>query len=127
MSTPSIPLPSSLLAATTALGETLSYAEPIVVYDSAQERCNHNPQAQALLRGIAEAQARLRSQQMSDTVRATDLENLRNLQRQMLANRVVMEYLEMQQKATAYLREVNQHISQLLGVDFAALIGANSC
>jgi hypothetical protein len=38
-----------------------------------------------------------------------------------------MDYALAQQEALAYLPQVNQTISELLGVDFAALAGPASC
>jgi hypothetical protein len=44
------------------------------------------------------------------------------------ANRLIGGYIQTQDNATAYLKEVNQEISQWLGVDFAALARRpNSC
>ena len=62
-----------------------------------------------------------------DAVTQADLDQLRVFQREVQSNHVIIEYARAQQDAIAYLREINQEIGELLGVDFAALAGRSSC
>jgi len=120
-------LPPDVLAAIEALAENLLHAEPLVRYHQAHARLEADRRARDLLERFAAAQADLRVHQARGTVTQAAVEELRVLQNQVQANRVIMDYAATQQAAIAYLPEVNQEISELLGVDFAALAGRASC
>jgi cell fate (sporulation/competence/biofilm development) regulator YlbF (YheA/YmcA/DUF963 family) len=49
------------------------------------------------------------------------------LQNEAQANGLIMAFVQTQQQALASLNEVNDEISQLLGLNFAALSQTNSC
>ncbi len=127
MSDSTVMLPPDLLAATETLAEQLLNAEPIVLYHQAQARMEADPQARALLERLTAAQSELRVRQARGMVTQDDIGHLRALQREVQSNSVIMDYAAAQQAAIAYLPEVNQEISQLLGVDFASLAGPASC
>ena len=80
-----------------------------------------------MLDRLAKAQSDLRVRQAHNAVTQADVDQLRAIQRQVQSNRKIMDYARTQQAAVAYLPMVNQEISQLLGVDFAALAGPGSC
>lgn len=120
-------LPPDVLAAVEALAENLLHAEPLVLYHQAHAQLEADRQARDLLERFAAAQADLRVRQARGTVTQAAVEELRALQIQVQANRVIMNYAATQQMAIAYLPEVNQEISELLGVDFASLAGPASC
>ena len=101
-------LPPNLQEALEALAENLAQAEPLVLYRQAQTRLEAARQARG-------------------AITQADIDQLRALQRQVQTNRTIMDSAGAQQAAIAYLPEVNQEISQLLGVDFAALAGPASC
>lgn len=120
-------LPEKLLAATEALAESLQAAEPFVLYERAALRLKADGQAQNLLEQLSAVQAQVRSQQMTAGLAQEDLDRLRNLQYEAQNNRAIMEHAGAQQSAIQYLREINQEISGLLGVDFAGLARQSSC
>jgi cell fate (sporulation/competence/biofilm development) regulator YlbF (YheA/YmcA/DUF963 family) len=66
-------------------------------------------------------QQKIRSQQYSGTISESDLTRLRALQSAIGANETIQDHQLTQELAIAFLREVNQEISNLLGVDFASL------
>jgi len=68
-----------------------------------------------------------RKQQGHDSVTQSDIDELRAVQAQVQANAVILAYAQSQQEAVNFLREVNEEISQLLGVDFAVLAKQNTC
>jgi cell fate (sporulation/competence/biofilm development) regulator YlbF (YheA/YmcA/DUF963 family) len=127
MTTSTLALPPSLLAATEALAAQLICAEPIARYRSAKARLDTDADARALLERFATAQADLRARQMEGKVTQADVDHLRDLQRKAQANLTILEYAETQQAAVAYLPLINREISQLLGVDFASLAGPKCC
>lgn len=63
--------------------------------------------------------------QSLDVEQAVRIGLLPNIPRERI--RFIMDFAETQQLASAYLPEVNQEISQLLGVDFASLVRPAGC
>jgi len=80
-----------------------------------------------LLEQLSAAQAELRTRQMSGSVIQNDIDALRALQGEVQSNRVIRNYAQTQQAAIAFLPQVNQEISQLLGLDFASLVLPANC
>lgn len=122
-----VKFPENLQAATAALTENLLAAEPFVLYRRAQQHLNTDPKATALLRQLSASQASIRTGQARGTVTQKDIDQLRALQHDVQQNQVIMEYARSQQEAINFLREINQEISQLLGIDFATLARRSSC
>jgi cell fate (sporulation/competence/biofilm development) regulator YlbF (YheA/YmcA/DUF963 family) len=120
-------IPSELLAATQALAENLLASEPFVNYDRAHVQLKADSQANQLLTHLSNLQAELRQRQAQGQVTQEHINQLRTVQSNVQANHVIMDYMGTQQLAVAYLREINQEISQLLGADFAALAKRSSC
>lgn len=116
-----------LMAATQALAENLLASEPFAIYQQASARFNADPHARGLIERLSQTQADLRRRQMNRGVTQTDVDQLRALQREVQSNDVIVDYVTTQQSAVAYLREINQEISLLIGTDFAALAGRSSC
>lgn len=116
-----------LMAATQALAENLLASEPFAVYQQASVRFNADPHARGLIEQLSQAQADLRRRQMNRGVTQTDVDQLRALQREVQSNDVIVDYATTQQGAIAYLREINQVISELIGTDFAALAKRSGC
>jgi cell fate (sporulation/competence/biofilm development) regulator YlbF (YheA/YmcA/DUF963 family) len=121
METPKDQTYTDFLAATEALAENLACSEPIIAYQNARERLDDDHQAQELLLRLGQLQSEIRASQARGPVTQADVERLRNLQREVQFNPTIRNYAEIQQAAVVYLREINQEISQLLGIDFAAL------
>ena len=120
-------LPEELVAATEELSEYLLAAEPFIVYKRAQNQFTVDVQAQSLLEQLSTLQSSLRSAQSNRNVSETDIQQLRALQNDVRQNTTILEYSRAQQTAINYLREINQEISQLLGLDFAALARQSTC
>ena len=107
--------------------ENLLGAEPFILYDRAQTRLNTDRQAMKLLEQLSTGQANIRKQQGNGSVTPQEIEHLRALQNEVRQNQTIMEYAQAQQAAVNYLREINQEISQLLGIDFASLARQSTC
>ena len=120
-------LAPDLQAATETLADNLLSSEPLVRHRQAQAALQGDAIARKLLASFSAAQADVRRRQARGGVTQADIEQLRALQRQVQANAVIMHYAETQQGVIAYLREVNQEISQWLGVDFASLARRSGC
>ncbi len=116
-----------LMAATQALAENLLASEPFMIYQQASARFNADPHARGLIERLSQAQADLRRRQMHQGVTQADIDQLRALQREVQSNPVIIDYAVTQQSAVAYLREINQEISQLIGIDFASLARKSTC
>lgn len=127
MDTSNLILPPALLEATENLALTLLASEPVVAYHGAKAHLESDAEARDLLERFSTAQRDLRQRQGNGGVTQADMDRIRTLQNAVQSNRVIMDYAETQQAAIAYLPEVNQEISQLIGVDFASLAGPASC
>jgi cell fate (sporulation/competence/biofilm development) regulator YlbF (YheA/YmcA/DUF963 family) len=110
-----------MLEATQTLAQALLQSEPFVRYQEADRNLNADQDAMQLLADLSEAQSKIRKQQASNAVSESDLSRLRELHNAMRTNDTILAYGMAQQEAIAFLREVNQEISSLLGFDFASL------
>lgn len=113
--------------ATEALGQNLAYSAPFLQYRAAEQALIADDQAYALLRAFIRFQGELRRRQIQGTFTATDLEHFAQLQAEVQASLVIAGYFQAQQEVIAYLQELNEAISGLLGVNFAGLARVSSC
>jgi len=120
-------LPPDLFSATEKLADVLFQAEPIAAYERAKAHFEADEEAKVLLEGLSTAQAELRTRQMSGNYSQAEIDALRALQSEVQSSRVIREYDRAQQAAIAFLPQVNQEISQLIGLDFASLAGPANC
>lgn len=122
-----IAFPHELNQATENLIENLLASESFLTYQQSLVAMNSDSDAHGLLELLSTLQAGLRHKQSANSVTETDVEELRAIQTQVQGNTTIMAYSQSQQDAVNFLREVNQEISQTLGVDFAALAKQNTC
>lgn len=111
----------TMLEATSALAENLAQSEPILRFRAAEGKLNADPEALQLLAELSELQQKIRSRQNSDPITELEIKRLRALQSAVGANETIQDYRVTQELAVAFLQDVNQEISQLLGIDFASL------
>jgi cell fate (sporulation/competence/biofilm development) regulator YlbF (YheA/YmcA/DUF963 family) len=119
-------LTKEMQAATHALGRSLATSEPFTRYVQAQSALNADPAASDLLDRLISTQNSFRMQQSQGGVTQDDIDQLKALQHSVQNEPTIMEYANSQQAAIAFLKEINQEISQQLGMDFA-LIAKRSC
>lgn len=110
-----------------SLIQNLLASEPFLVYQQSQAQMNSDSQARTLMKKLSTLQTELRRKQSSNSVTQSDIDELRTVQAQVQANATITAYAQSEQDAVNFLREINQEISQLLGVDFVALVKQNSC
>ena len=113
--------------ATDALIGNLLASEAFICYQQARTCLNEDHQARALLEQLSQTQTSLREKQANGSVTQADVEALRALQEQVQRNNVIMDYAHTQQDAVNFLREINDEISQLLGITFASYANHATC
>lgn len=114
-------LSDGMLVAVSELIENLVQSEPFLKYQEAQNKLQADPEAMRLLAELSEMQQNIRAQQYAGNFSEEDLSQLRKLQSEVYTQDVIQEHGYAQELAVAFLREVNQEISSLIGVDFASL------
>lgn len=120
-------LTPSMQDAAEALIGNLRASETFVRYQLAQARLHEDSSARGLLEQLSKAQANLRQMQASGSVTQSEIVALRAIQEQVQRNPVIMNYIQTQQEAVNFLREINAEISQLLGIDFASFTNRATC
>lgn len=119
--------PSPLQEATQSLIEHLLASEAFLRYQNAGAQFNEDHEAQALLKQLTESQARLRQMQGQGKVNQAEVDALRLLQQRVQRNPVIMAYAQSQQEVINFLREINQEVSQFLGINFASFANHSTC
>ena len=112
---------ATMLEATSSLAENLVQSEPFLRLQVADRRLHADQEAMHLLAEFAELQQKIRAQHDSGAMTESDIQRLRELQRIISTNDAIQDHNMAQELAIAFVREVNQEISNLLGVDFASL------
>jgi Uncharacterized conserved protein len=120
-------IPPALLEATEALGASLASSPPFVAYGQAQARLEDDGRARALLDHLREVERDVRKRQADGTLTRDDIDRVRAAQNETWSDPAVMELATAQGEAAAYLPQINRLITELLGVDVAALAGAGGC
>ena len=117
---------NTLLEAASSLTENLNQSEPFLRYKAAEQRLHADQQAMQLLSDLSALQQKIRRQQNTGAISQKDLTQLRTLQSAVGTNETIQDHLLTQELAVAFLRELNQTISQQLGIDFASLARRSS-
>lgn len=120
-------LTPDLIEAVDALAENLTASEPFVALEGAYTRLQGDAQARDLLQRFRQADTALRQRQASRALTQEDIAAYRALQAEVQANELIAGYQRSQQAIVTYLQDVNRDLSQLLGVDFAALAKRSGC
>ena len=118
--------PSMQEAADALIGNLLA-SEALIGYQQAHTRLNEDRQARFLLEQLSRAQADLSKKQANGGMIQAEIDALRTLQEQVQHKNVIMTYAQTQQDAVNFLREINDEISQLLGINFAAFDNHATC
>jgi cell fate (sporulation/competence/biofilm development) regulator YlbF (YheA/YmcA/DUF963 family) len=120
-------LSSTMQEATDALISNLLASEAFVRYHQSQTLLDRDSKAQALLNQLSQAQTDLRKKQAESSLSKDEIDSLRALQVQARENVVIQGYSDAQQEVIKFLREINDEINQLLGIDFASLTKRSGC
>jgi cell fate (sporulation/competence/biofilm development) regulator YlbF (YheA/YmcA/DUF963 family) len=116
-----------LQQATKQLGRALRTSAPVRAYLDASTDMETDVEATGLLDELAQRQAALRVKQNDGGLSQADIDDLRALQFRVQTQPTIAAYLRAQQDLRALLPQINYEISQLLGVDFAALARKSGC
>jgi len=116
-----------LQQATEQLGRALRASAPMKTYLDASTNLETDVEATGLLDELAQRQAALRVKQNDGGLSQADIDGLRALQFRVQTQPIIAAYLQAQQDVRALLPQINYEISQLLGVDFAALARKSGC
>lgn len=122
-----IDLSPQLQEATQLLIDNLLASEAFAQYQNARSAMDSDQEAHTLLDQLRKSQARVRQMQAKGEVNQAEIDSLRLLQQRVLRNPVILGYLGSQQEAVNLLREVNQEISELLGINFASFANHATC
>lgn len=114
-------LSNNLLEATYALADNLMQSDPFLHYQEADRKLHTDKESMRLLEEFSELQQKIRAQHNSVGIAENDIKRLRELQLAIGANETIQGRANSQQIAVALLQEVNEEISNLLGIDFASL------
>jgi len=116
-----------LQQATEQLGRALRTSAPVRAYLDASTDLKTHTEAMGLLDELAQRQAALRVKQNEGGLSQADIDGLRALQFRVQTQPTIAAHLQAQQDLRALLPQINYEISQLLGVDFAALARKSGC
>ncbi|MHB8086988.1 MAG: YlbF family regulator [Anaerolineaceae bacterium] len=119
-------VPNTLLEATSNLAENLVQSELFLRFKEATRKLQIDTEATALLTEFSSLQQKIRTQQRSTQISEEEIKRLRELQNAIMTNETIQEHELTQEYAVAFLREINQEISNMLGVDFATLARRSS-
>ncbi len=120
-------LAPELKQATQNLGNALKNVPVLRTYADALAKMEADVHATALLDELQRTQADIRTRQSNGGVTAADTARLRQLQADVQAHPTIAAFLAADQQAKAYLPQVNQAISKLIGIDFASLGRVSEC
>ena len=103
------------------LAESLALSEAILGYTKAHQILMKDQQALQLINEASELQRNVYAGGSSSQDLEDNITRLRELQDLISANTVIQNQAVARETVVEFLREMNQEISQLLGVDFASL------
>jgi len=116
-----------LQQATEQLGRALRASAPMKTYLDASTNLETDVEATGLLDELAQRQVALRVKQNDGGLTQAAIDDMRALQFRVQTQPTIVAYLQAQQDVRALLPQINYEISQLLGVDFAALARKSGC
>lgn len=114
-------------AAANVLAERILESTPFVEARLAKERLDSDSAALALLGMLKQSQAALRRKQARNEVTQVDIGQWRQAQRHVMTNGSIAAYTKAQQEAVAFVRGLNQELSELVGIDLASLLPSGCC
>jgi len=120
-------LSSTMQEATNVFINNLLASEAFVQYHQTQTLLDQDPRAQTLLNQLSQAQEEMRKKQANSSLTKDEVDSLRALQAHVHGNEIIKGYVNVQQDVIKFLREINDEINQLLGIDFASFTKRSGC
>ncbi|GAP10088.1 uncharacterized conserved protein [Bellilinea caldifistulae] len=99
----------------------LTHSEAFIRFRNAEQALMNDSTALDLLNQLARLQQTLKTQQRNNQPTEETLGHLRQLQLQVAEHPLIQDYEYSRETYIALIRQVNQQISQLIRLDFAAL------
>ena len=119
---------TALEQATHQLADALRASEPVIALREAESTLHAQPTSIALLDQTQRIQRRLQAAQTrGDTPPPGVLEQLQQAHEAATADATIMAFAQAQQEAQAQMAELNDDLSEALGLDFASLTGRSGC
>jgi len=110
-----------------ALGAAINGLPELQAYREATSRMQADVDTMNLIEHLQHLQAELRVKQARGPLTREDIARLRHLQQALQAQPTFIALMTAQQQAQACLPPINEEISQMLGIDFAALAAPAGC
>lgn len=109
-------------AATREFATLLVQTQPLAELRRAQEQLETDAEAQRMLAEWDQKQRDLLArQQASQAIAPAEMDDLRRLRARIQNHPAIRAYTEMQRQVQPYLTDLNEEISQVLGLDFGVL------
>lgn len=112
-----------LRAVSSELAESMALSEAVLGYTKAHQTLLHDQEAPQLIKEATELQQKIYAGGSDGNDLEKDINRMRELQELISTNTAIQEQAIARETAVAFLREINQEISQLIGIDFASLAG----
>lgn len=120
-------LSPQLQEATQSFSANLLASEIFIRFRDAQANLDASAEASALIDQLTQAQAQLRQKQANGGTNQADVDTLRDLQMNVRNNPTIMDFINSQQEAFFFVREINGEIDQLLGISFGTFANRATC
>jgi cell fate (sporulation/competence/biofilm development) regulator YlbF (YheA/YmcA/DUF963 family) len=116
-----ITMPPELLRSIDALGDAIERSGPLSALRAAKMSLDMDAQACALLDDLTTAELEVRRRQREGALTKEHIDRYRTARERAMSHPTIIAFAQAQQDATAFLPEVNEVISELLGWDFAQM------
>lgn len=103
------------------LAESLALSEVVLGYKKAHQTLMNDQETLQLISEASELQRKLYAGGSTSSHHDDDIARMRDLQGLLSTNTVLQQQAIARETAVAFIREINQEISQLIGFDFASL------
>ena len=96
-------------------------------FERAQETLRRDGSAQQTIDAFRDGQRASQTQMMLGILSPAEQDELRRLQQRMMAHPTVQDYLRSQEEVSALCQRVNEIITSVIGLNFAASCGPGCC
>ena len=120
-------LPTALNQSLKNLSQSLTQSYELQNYLNAKHEYEADTTSFQLLQQLTAAQSELMQKQYDSQISRDDLKKIRDLQQRAKNNEKINAYSLSQQNAITFFREINDQISQLIGMNFAKLAKNSKC
>jgi len=114
-------MPPELLRSIDALGDAIERSAPLSALRAAKTTLDMDAQACALLDELSTVELEVRRWQTEGALTKEHIDRYRAARERAMSHPTIISFAQAQQDATAFLPEVNEVISELLGWDFAQM------